>query len=83
MIMENLNRNTKVSLSGKIIKKTKVEHPECKRISKDRKVVLSKKAEKTYKVTVTYIQISDEEARVKRSIIESIIKKGYKNQNLT
>jgi len=82
MIMENLNKNTKVSSPGKIIKKTKVEHPECDRVIKYRKAVLSKKTEKTYKVTVTYIEISDEEARIKRAIIENIIKKSYKNQNL-
>lgn len=32
---------------------------------------------KSYRVTVTYIQLSDEEVKVKRSILEHIIKSSY------
>jgi len=76
--MENLSRNTHGALPGRITKRTKIEHTDCKIVKKDKKVVLSKKTEKTYRVTVTYVQISDDEARMKRSIIENIIKKGYR-----
>jgi hypothetical protein len=35
------------------------------------------KTEKVYKVVVVYSEISEEEARIKQSIIEGIIKKNY------
>ncbi|WP_288878901.1 hypothetical protein [Pedobacter panaciterrae] len=54
---------------------TKARHPECHSTVQDKKTLCSKKTEKTYKVIVTYINISEEEAKVKRAIIESIIKK--------
>ncbi|SOD17653.1 hypothetical protein [Pedobacter xixiisoli] len=75
--MENLNKRMDVANSGGVIRKTKIEHPDCVRTSVSKKVVLSKKKEKMYKVTVTYVQVSDDEAKVKRSIIENIIKKGH------
>lgn len=46
--------------------------------TKFRKCPKTKKAEKTYTVTITYIDITPEEAKIKRAIIESIMKKGYK-----
>ena|GEM_PF-2941569 len=80
MRMEDLNKNLKNSSGGKIEKKIKIQHPDSNKSTQGRKVSLSKKITKTYKVTVTYIQLTDEEAKMKRAIIESIIKKGsYKN----
>jgi len=73
---ESHNKNTKDSLDGQ--SKIHIEHPECNRTVQEGKVVLSKKAKKTYTVTVTYIQITEEEAKTKRAIIESIIKKSLK-----
>ena len=55
--------------NGKTEKTANIEHPECIRTVRSRKGGLSKKAEKSYKVTVTYIQLTDEEARIKRAII--------------
>jgi len=40
-----------------------------------RKVTLTKESVKRYKVTVIYIPVSEEEAKIKRAIIESIMKK--------
>ncbi len=45
-------------------------------ITKKRKA-RSAKPEKVYKVIVVYSEITEEEARIKRSIIEGIIKKTY------
>nr|WP_121271691.1 hypothetical protein [Pedobacter schmidteae] len=39
--------------------------------------VADKKSEKIYTVTVEFLEVSDEEARIKRGIIESILKKEY------
>lgn len=55
-----------------------IEHPESTRNIQGRKAVLSKKTEKSYRVTVRYIPVTAEEAKIKRAIIESIIKKGSK-----
>jgi hypothetical protein len=73
--MKEKNRGTS---DEKNTTKKNIEHPDCGVTVRDRKVLLSKKTEKTYKVTVTYIQITDEEAKIKRAIIESILKKSYK-----
>lgn len=40
-----------------------------------RKVTLTKESVKRYKVTVIYIPVSEEEAKIKRAIIETIMKK--------
>lgn len=64
-------------LPNKIVKSIKIEHSGCNRAVRDGKVVLSKASEKTYTVTVTYIQISDEEAKSKRAQIEGILRRGY------
>ncbi len=37
----------------------------------------AKKAKKTYTVTVTYVEVSEEERKIKRAIVESILKKAY------
>jgi len=42
-----------------------------------RKVIISKKSVQRYRVTVQYIHISGEEGKIKRAIIESIMRKGY------
>ncbi len=42
------------------------------------KVPSSKTPHKIYKVTITFIQISEEDAKIKRSIVENIMKKNYK-----
>jgi hypothetical protein len=70
------NQNIQDKLDKKTEESIKIEHPECKRSIQGKKAVLSKKAEKTYKVTVTYIHVTAEEAKMKRSIIESILKKS-------
>lgn len=57
-------------------------HPDCDKTVQGGKTILSKKTEKTYKVTVTYVQLSDEEASIKRAIIESIMKKGCKQKDV-
>ncbi len=77
--MGNLIKNTLASYHGNVVRSYNVEHPECNRAIHAKKTVLSKKTEKNYKVTVTYIQVTDEEAKIKRAIIESIIKKGFKS----
>lgn len=76
--MERPNKNIKDKSAGKTGEVTKIKHPECNITIQERKVVISKKTEKTYKVTVRYIQMTDGEAKIKRAIIESILKKGYK-----
>ncbi|TKC12717.1 hypothetical protein FA048_03610 [Pedobacter polaris] len=68
--MENLIKYTIGSYHGKVVRTYDIEHPDCNRVIHAKKTVLSKKTEKNYKVTVTYIQVT--------AIIESIIKKGYK-----
>lgn len=40
-----------------------------------RKVTLTKESVKRYRVTVIYVPVSDEEAKIKRAIIETIMKK--------
>lgn len=59
-----------------------IRHSECNSPVQDRKSTSAQKTEKTYKVTVTYIQLSDEEAKIKRAIIESIMRKGYNKPNI-
>jgi len=76
--MRDFNKNTEDSLGCKTQHKFNIDPPECITSVQDRKVLPSEKTEKTYKVTVTYIQLTDEEVKIKRAIIESIIKKGYK-----
>ena len=76
--MEDLNNNSVDPTAGKSPKKIKIEHPGCERTVSGRKTLLSKKPNKIYKVIVTYIPVTDEEARIKRSIIESILKKDHK-----
>lgn len=38
---------------------------------------------KTYKVTVTFIEVTEDEARIKRSIVESIMKKAINTNRPT
>lgn len=52
-----------------------IEHPECISTVQGRKAVLSKKAVKRYKVIVTYIPVTEEVGKIKRAIIENIMKK--------
>lgn len=80
-IMRDLSRKNNDSLDWKAEEKVLIEHPECKKTVRGKKVSLSKKAEKIYKVTVIYIQLTDEEIKIKRAIIESILKKGYKKHD--
>lgn len=35
------------------------------------------KTEKNYTVIVTYVEVSEEERKIKRAIVESILKKAY------
>lgn len=60
------------------VREEQIQHAECNRTFYTRKVQLSKKTEKNYTVTVTYIAVSEEEAKIKRAIIESIVKKPHK-----
>lgn len=78
--MERPNKNIKDKSAGKTGEVTKIKHPECNITIQERKVVISKKTEKTYKVTVRYIQLTDGEAKTKRAIIERILKKDISNQ---
>ncbi|WP_158796405.1 hypothetical protein [Pedobacter sp. L105] len=55
-----------------------IEHPKSNEIFKEKIKSPCKKSQKTYTVTVTYIQLTDEEAKIKRAIIESILKKGFR-----
>lgn len=52
-----------------------IEHADCTRVIRGKKAKLTKKVEKTYTVTVSYVHLSDEEKMNKRAILESIIKK--------
>lgn len=56
-----------------------IQHPQSIIMAKARKVSKFKTEKKTYKVTVTYIEISEEEQRIKRSILEAILKKAWYN----
>lgn len=71
--MRDLNKDIS---GGKTEEKISVEHSECEITVRKKKVLPSKKPEKIYKVTITYIHVTDEEAKIKRAIIESIIRKG-------
>lgn len=46
-----------------------------KGMASGRKVTLTKESVKRYRVTVIYVPVSDEEAKIKRAIIETIMKK--------
>lgn len=77
---EQQKRKTKESLTkGSTIN---VEHPECVMTFQEKKVVRSKKTEKTYTVIVTLVKLTDEDAKMKRGIVESIMKKGYKKKSI-
>ncbi|AOM80086.1 hypothetical protein [Pedobacter steynii] len=58
--------------------KNDIEHPEFNITVLNRKAFLSRKAKKVYKTIITYVQLTDDEAKIKRAIIGSIIKKAYK-----
>ncbi|MEN5196934.1 hypothetical protein [Sphingobacterium faecium] len=55
-----------------------IEIPNFKSKSRGRKVTLTDESVKRYKVTVRYIEVSDEERKIKRAIIKDIMKKTYK-----
>ncbi len=75
--MENLNKNSNFQSRGKLVKTYKVAHPCCNRTFQERTVKISKNKEKTYRVSVTYIEISKQDAQTKRAVIENILKKGH------
>lgn len=54
------------------------KHQEHKALARVRKVTLTEESLKRYKVTVIYVPVSEEEARIKRAIIESIMRKPSK-----
>ena len=56
-----------------IEKKTSIEHPDCVRTITERKIVLSKKEKKEYLVTVRFVQLSEEETRIKKAIIRKVM----------
>lgn len=43
-------------------------------------VVADKKSEKIYTVTVQFLEVSEEEARTKQGIIETILKREYQQR---
>lgn len=75
--MEDFNKEKADCIGREIEKQINIEYPECIRADQGRKGSASTKAKKTYKVVVTYIPISEEEAKTKLSIIENIIRRGY------
>lgn len=58
------------------IDKRKAHRPNHNSSSTVRKAVLTKESVKRYEVTVYYRNISDEQAQIKKAIIERIMKKG-------
>lgn len=78
------NNKVKEHLSGKvpiekIVTKVIIGRDECIRTVKGKKASVSKKGEKIYTVTVTYIQQTDEEIKNKRAILENIVKRNNIN----
>lgn len=53
------------------------EHLDCVKIFQSKKIIQSGKIEKTYTVTVRYIRQTEAEAKIKRSIVQNLMKKGY------
>jgi hypothetical protein len=45
-----------------------------------KKAVADKKSEKLYTVTVQFLEVPKQQARIKRGIIESISKSGYQQR---
>ncbi|XHR94317.1 hypothetical protein ACFJIV_29205 [Mucilaginibacter sp. UC70_90] len=74
--MRDFDKKTKSSLVGIEKKKINIERYANQDV-RNKKILLSKKPEKTYKVTITYIQLTDEEAKTKLAIVESILKKVH------
>lgn len=68
---------TKKKLNIPAEKTTNFKHPDSVTIFCGKKVILSGKFEKTYTITVKYIQQTVENAKMKRSIVQNIMKKGY------
>ncbi len=48
-----------------------------KRINNGRKVTVTKESVKRYKVIVQYVQVTDEEAKIKKATIERIMRKHF------
>ncbi|MNR58138.1 hypothetical protein D3C85_1790620 [compost metagenome] len=42
--------------------------------------IADKKSEKMYTVTVQFLEVSEQQATIKRGIIESILKNGYQRR---
>lgn len=57
----------------------KAKHHGNKGMASGRKVTLTKESVKRYRVTLIYVPVSDEEAKMKRAIIETIMKKPSHN----
>lgn len=53
------------------------QHLKSDKIAPNKKKFKRKIGEKTYTITVTYIEVSEEQQRIKRSIIEGILKKTW------
>lgn len=56
----------------------KANYQDNKKVTFGRKVSLTKESVKRYRVTLEYIEVTDEERRIKRGIIENIMKKPIK-----
>ncbi|GEM_PF-4797684 len=48
-----------------------------KRINNGRKVTVTKESVKRYKVIVQYVQVTEEEAKIKKATIERIMRKHF------
>jgi len=55
----------------------RTDHPKYDKVIQYKKAFGKGKNQKIYTITVLYVKISEEEAKTKRSLIESIIRKGY------
>jgi hypothetical protein len=76
--MSHLNKSAIDSFDRNETKHAHAEFNESNAKFCQSKVLSSKTPHKIYKVTITFIQISEEDAKIKRSIVENIMKKNYK-----
>ena len=72
---ESLNKTTNDPLEAR--QKNHIEHQGCNRTVRGGKGLL-KEIEKTYRVSVIFIPISEDAVKIKLGIIEDIIRKGCK-----
>ena len=76
--MRDFKKNAKGSLGSKENKKNNNKYSESDCTARRDSISLPKEAKKSYRVTITYIQLSAEQTKAKLAIIESIMKKCKK-----